>query len=128
MNVQKVKNFWIKQSDSDWKVAKSLCKLGHYSHGLFFCHLSLEKLLKGIIVYKTKKQSTYSHDLLLLAKKAKVQVSKEQKEQLNEITTFNVRARYDDIKQKFHKKATKRYSAEYLEKSKKLRLWLKKYL
>ncbi len=126
MNVSQVKNFWIKQSDKDWRVTKGLFGLGHYAHALFFCHLSLEKLLKAIVVQETKKQSPYTHDLLALTQTSGINPSKAQEKQLNEITAFNVRARYDDVKYLFYKKATKKYTEKYIEFTKQLRLWLKK--
>ena len=126
MNVKQVKTFWVEQSDKDWEVARSLFNLRHYAHALFYCHLSLEKLLKAVIVQETKKQSPYSHDLLALIEKVDVDASDEQRIRLNEITTFNVRARYDDIKYHFYKKATKKYATKYMEITKKLRIWLKR--
>ena len=82
MDIERVKKFWIAGSDEDWRVARSLFSLTHYSHALFYCHLSLEKLLKAIVVQKTKRQSIYSHDLLILARIGKIALSQDQKEQL----------------------------------------------
>ncbi len=126
MNVEQVQKYWLKQSDGDWKVSQGLFSLGHYAYALFFCHLCLEKLFKAIIVQKTGKQSPYSHDLLYLVEKSKIKITSAQKEQLNDITQFNVRARYDDIKNQFYKKATRGYSEKYIEITKKIRIWLKK--
>lgn len=126
MNVSQVKNFWIKQSDKDWRVTKGLFNLGHYAHALFFCHLTLEKLIKAVVVKETQKQAPYSHDLLILLKKTRVALNNERKVQLNEITSFNIRARYDDIKYQFYKRATKDYTKQYMTIANKLRLWIKK--
>jgi len=46
MTSDKVIDFWIESSEEDFKVATGLFKLKHYPQSLFFCHLSLEKLLK----------------------------------------------------------------------------------
>ena len=126
MDIERVKKFWIAGSDEDWRVALGLFSLTHYSHALFYCHLSLEKLLKAVVVQETKRQSLYSHDLLILARIGKIALSQDQEEQLNEIASFNIRARYDDVKYKFYKKATKTYTEEYMKITKKLRIWLKK--
>ena len=48
-----------------------------------------------------------SHDLLFLSQKSKVILDEKQKKELGEISTFNVRARYDNIKRQFHHKADK---------------------
>lgn len=100
----------------------------HYSHALFFCHLTLEKLLKAIIVKQTQKQSPFLHDLILLVKQTNIKLNKEQTSQLNEISTFNIRARYDDIKYQFYQKATKDYASKYFNITRNLILWLKNYL
>ena len=126
MNADEVKTFWVKQSDEDWRVVQSLFTNRHYAHALFYCHLSLEKILKALVVQKTKEHSPYIHNLLVLAQKAVIHVSQEQQEQFQEITTFNVRARYDDVKHQFYRKATKEYTEKYIEITKQLRLWLKK--
>lgn len=128
MDTNKIVKFWLNQTNRDWQATKSLFRAKHYSHALFFCHLTLEKLLKAIIVKQTKKQSSFLHDLLLLVKQTNIQLNKEQIDQLNEISTFNIRARYDDIKYQFYQKATKNYASKYFNITKKLILWLKNYL
>lgn len=126
MNVDEVKTFWAKQSDEDWRVVQSLFNNKHYAHALFYCHLSLEKLLKAVVVQETKQQSPFTHDLLILAEKASVVLPQESLKQLNEITTFNIRARYDDVKYQFYKKATRNYTEEHIKITGKLRIWVKK--
>jgi len=61
-----------------------------------------------------------THDLVMLAEKAGIEISQAEKEELAEISTFNIAARYDDYKLKFYKKATKEYSDKWFEKSTKL--------
>lgn len=65
------------------------------------------------------------HGLLRLAEVAGVSLSHEQREQLREINTFNVEARYDDYKLKFYKKATKKYAEMWFSITKILLLWFK---
>lgn len=48
--------------------------------------------------------------------------------QLNEITTFNIEARYDDYKLSFYKKANKEYAEEWSEICEKIYLSIKKNL
>ena len=51
-----------------------------------------------------------------------------QKNELVEISTFNVEARYDDYKLSFYKKAKKRFTSKYVNKTRKILKWLNKYL
>lgn len=89
-------------------------------------HLVIEKLLKAIYIKNTHddNQPPRIHDLLLLAKRAKVNPSENQQDQLDMITTFNISARYPDYKYRFYKKCTSEYTAERIDEIKELRVWL----
>ncbi len=43
-------NYWKKSAERNWKTVLSLFKNKHYDACLFFCHLVIEKLLKGLAV------------------------------------------------------------------------------
>lgn len=107
-------------------MAQDLFASKKYSYALFFCHLALEKLLKGFIVKYTGKPAPLEHNLVWLADGAGFILSDEQKDLMSEITTFNIKARYDDYKTNFYKKATREYAQRYITKTKNLILWLKK--
>lgn len=119
--------YWFSTAGEDFKVASSLFKLKHYPQCLFFCHLSLEKLLKWLIVKNTKKDTPFSHDLEKLALFAGLEMSKKDVDILNEITSFNIAGRYGDEKFEFYRKYNKKDVAEkYLNVTKELSVWLKK--
>jgi len=128
MNINTIKEFWIKSAAEDLKTAESLFASKRYHHCLFFCHLFIEKLLKALVVKNTKEPSPYGHNLLSFAKLSGIKFSQEQLDYLAEITAFNIEGRYDDYKFSFYKKATREYAMHYLEQSKKFYLWLKKQL
>jgi len=119
--------YWKQSAQRDWNVARDLFQLKHYDGCLFYCHLTLEKALKGLVVLQTGKAAPFSHNLEQLASLAKLALDEEQRKQLQIITTFNVAARYPEEKLALHKKATKRFAEEYLEIVKSLHLWLKKH-
>ena len=104
---QEVVNFWLTASKEDFESAEILFQNKKYHHALFFCHLSIEKMLKAIIVNSTKTAPPLIHDLIRLAEKARLPLSEAQINELAEITTFNIEARYDDYKLSFRKKAKK---------------------
>jgi len=124
--LEKQIDYWKKSAERNWKTAQSLLKLKHYDFCLFVCHLTLEKLLKGLIVKRTNKAAPYTHYLEELAKLAKLNLIKEQIDRLKIITNFNIAGRYDDVKFAFYKKCTKEYTKKYFDISKELYLWLKK--
>lgn len=78
----------------------------------------------------TKKLYNYwtqiTHNLSSLASLAGLKLTAEQTDYLKEITTFNIKARYDDYKLSFYKKVTKEYAEKYFKITKELRVWIKK--
>ena len=123
---EKTLAYFLESSDNDWKIAQKLFNSRDYAYALFFCHLTLEKLLKYLIVAKTDKAAPYIHDLVKLSQFADVELDKNTKEALKEITTFNIAGRYDDEKQTFYKKCTKPYAKKYFNITNDIYLWLKK--
>jgi hypothetical protein len=63
-----------------------------------------------------------------LATKAGLEVSDEKADWLDEISTFNINARYDNYKQDFYKLCTKEFAGIWLERIENLRQWLIKRL
>ena len=126
MNTRKIVLYWRTSADEDWKVANGLFKLKHYAACLFYCHLTLEKLLKGLVVLNTRDHAPYIHNLVRLSEKAGLPYTLEEKEQLTTINQFNISGRYDDIKLALHKKANVKFTKHYLDLTKTYCLWLKK--
>ncbi|MFQ6036918.1 MAG: HEPN domain-containing protein [Sedimentisphaerales bacterium] len=124
---REVVKYWLTASKEDFDSAEILYQNKKYHHALFFCHLSIEKMLKAIIVKSTKTAPPLTHDLVRLAERATVPLSELQKNELAEITAFNIEARYNDYKLSFHKKAKKQFSLKYLKKTKEMLQWLSKH-
>ena len=80
--------YWINSSEEDYNVMKYLYKGKKNSYSLFFGHLVVEKLLKGLYA-KNNKENPYtmkSHNLLALAEKCNLDLTDEQVEKLQIIT------------------------------------------
>ncbi len=119
-------NYWKESAGHNWETALDLLKTKHYDACLFFCHLTLEKILKALVVEHTNKSAPHIHDLERLALIAELPISKEQSEYLQTMTRFNIGGRYDDEKLAFYKSCTKKYTEKYLNISNELQIWLKK--
>ena len=115
-------------SAEDFDSAEILYQNKKYHHALFFCHLSIEKMLKAIVVKSTGAAPPLSHDLVRLAERAGLDLSEPKKNELAEITTFNIAARYDDYKLSFQEKATEKFSVKYLKKTGEILEWLSKHV
>lgn len=125
MTEKDVLSYWLDTATDALLTAQQLFKLKRYHHLLFFCHLALEKILKGLIFKRTHSHALPIHDLVKLSEQAGFTLTSEQKELLAEITTWNIQARYDNIKREFYHKATKEFASKWLSKVKELFLWFK---
>lgn len=125
MNTQKIIDYWLKSAEKDLEVAASLFNSKHYLYSLFFDQLVAEKALKALVVKTTGKHARRTHQLLELAKVAKIPLKDSEVDFLDRLTSFNLEARYPDFKLSAYKKATPLLAKAYLTKTKQLFLWLK---
>lgn len=124
-DLKKLITYWVKASDYDYKSAIEILSIAkQYVQALFFLHLSIEKLLKGLIVHQTKSHAPYSHNLIFLAQKSGVSFSPEQLKLLSEINEFNLECRYPDAQFKIYKRANAALLKKYSKQITELRLWI----
>lgn len=110
-------NYWLKTAAHDFDTMQSLFKSKRYSDCLFFGHITLEKILKALVVQATGEQASFTHDLLVLYKKLRgVPLTEAEINLLDEVNRFNIRARYPDYKLQFYKQCTADYTAPYFKK------------
>jgi HEPN domain-containing protein len=126
MERDEIVKYWLESSDDDYKVMQSLLDNGHYAWALFLSHLVIEKLLKAYYVKHVDINYPRIHNLVEIAVKANLELSEEQKGTLVELTTFNLRARYPDYKNRFQRKATRPFAEEKIAVAKEFRQWLLK--
>ncbi len=124
MEKEDIVKYWLESSDSDFRVMESLFENEHYVWALFLGHLVVEKLLKAYHVKNVDADYPRIHNLLEIAYKASLELSDEQKLIMSELSTFNLRARYPDYKNRFQKKANRQYTEMQLGKIREIRKWL----
>ena len=124
MEKEDIVKYWLESSDSDFQVMESLFENDHYVWALFLGHLVVEKLLKAYHVKNVDADCPRIHNLLEIAYKASLELSDEQKLIMSELSTFNLRARYPDYKNRFQKKANRQYTEMQLGKIREIRKWL----
>lgn len=123
-NLDRVIGYWRESSDQNYMTMHNLLKTKDFSWALFLGHLVIEKLLKAIYIKENQKHSVFTHDLLRLASKTTLVLTGEYEEWLDDISTFNLNARYDSYKNDFHRRCTKEYTQLWIERIEKLRQWL----
>lgn len=117
MDKEKVVLFWLDGAVEDWEFALGVWKSGKQLHNaLFFGQLVLEKILKAYHYHKKEDHPLLIHDLAVLAERAGLMLTDEQKVDIKVITGFNISARYDDYKLRIRRLATKEYTDLWMHK------------
>jgi HEPN domain-containing protein len=92
-DLAKLLKYWIDGQELDWKMHRSLLKSKHYGPSLFYLHLSMEKLLKAIIVKESNGQAPFNHNLVFLLGKTNLKLSEDLIDDLVKISEFNMNTR-----------------------------------
>jgi len=88
------------------------------------CHLSIEKILKAVVVKNTNDFPPKSHNLLRLAEIASVLLNEERLVFFEELNQFQLSTRYPDEKFTIYTLATKEFTEVRFEKVKEAHKWL----
>jgi HEPN domain-containing protein len=123
-------DYWLELCDDDIKVAKNLLNSKDYLWMAFLCHLVVEKSIKAVIANKTTQEPKRIHDLAKLAEHADMEsdLSDIQKDFLDELTPYNIEARYPSYKEKMAAKLSDEYCKSLLERTEEYLCWTKQLL
>ena len=128
INKENVIKHCISTSEEDLETMIQLYNNKNYSWSLFLGHISTEKILKAYYVKKHSSHAPFTHNLYRIAELSNLEISDEQADLLDKITTFNINARYDDYKREFYSLCTKEFTEEWIENIKKIQQWIKTML
>ena len=98
INIPKQIKYWKDGALSNIDTAKYLLDGGKLLEGLFFTHLSLEKILKAHVVKTTKDIPPYTHHLRRLAELAEIEFEKETVDFLGKMNNYQIGGRYPEDK------------------------------
>ena len=128
IDVDKIVKHWIETSDDDFNTMLTLYNSKSFSWALFLGHISTEKLLKALYVKRFREHAPFTHNLYRLGELIGLEMSDEYSDWFDEITSFNLNARYDEYKKEFYKLCTPEYTQAWIEKIKTIRTWIKEML
>lgn len=128
IDIEKIINHYKESSEDDFNTMISLYNSKSYNWSLFIGHITLEKLIKALYVKINNEHAPYTHNLLRLIQNCNVEIPSEYLDWLDEITSFNINARYNDFKKEFYNKCTKSFTNEWIEKIKNLKAWINQML
>ncbi len=87
---------WRDSSLEDMEVARILIAKNRIRHGLFWAHLTLEKMLKAHVCRKTGDLAPRIHNLIRLSELAGLEMQEDQNEFLGMVNEFNMEGRYGE--------------------------------
>lgn len=114
--VQEQVKYWLWNASEKLKTTKSLFESKRYADCLFYGHLVIECLLKGLVAKHTQKLPAKIHNLVVLARQSQVKLTKEQMELLAEVNGFHIEARYPEYKMRFFTKCNHAFAEIYFQK------------
>jgi len=122
VNIQKQIDYWINGAEDDIITANLLIQERRTLHGLFFCHLVIEKAIKAHFVKITKEVAPRSHNLVYLSEKAELDFDDETQLFIGILMKYQLQGRYPDYSPNLPNQSR---VDEYFNKTKELLQWLK---
>lgn len=108
---------WHLGAAEAWKSARALHREKQYDHALFFCHLTLEKILKALVVQRRDREAPPIHGLSDLAKIAQLRLTPQQAEDLRAIDGFSIAGRYPGDESGIPKRGKARFARTWAAKT-----------
>lgn len=125
INIEKQVDYWFSGAYEDLEVAELLIDKKRFLHGLFFCHLVLEKALKAHVVKFTGELAPKSHNLIYLSGKSELTLSDVSLEFFGILMKYQLEGRYPGYQPYIPEE---RIVREYFDETKKYLQWLEEKL
>ncbi|RLC16150.1 MAG: hypothetical protein DRH93_18980 [Deltaproteobacteria bacterium] len=125
IDLQKQIDYWINEAEDNILSADILIQKDRFLHGLFFCHLVIEKAIKAHVVKESEELAPRSHNLILLSEKAKIEIDDDTDIFLGILMKYQLQGRYPDYNPII---PDKEKIQNYLNQTKVLLKWLKEKL
>ena len=121
IDVKKQIQYWVDGAKNDFESAIVLIESKRYLHGLFFCHLVIEKMIKAHVVKNTNEIAPKSHNLLYLVEKANLKLAEEDEIFLGILMKYQIQGRYPDYNPKIPNRSDVK---KYIQHTKRMMQWL----
>ncbi len=125
IDIKKQIEYWAKGAEDDLLTAELLIREKRILHGLFFCHLVIEKAVKAHLVKTSGEVAPRSHNLIYLSEKADLKFDDETEIFLGILMKYQLQGRYPDCNPVLPDILKVN---EYFKKTKTLLQWLKERL
>lgn len=125
MNVNKQIEYWSISAVQDFETANILFDNKKFRESLFFCHLTIEKILKANYVKQNNDFAPKTHNLMLLANKSNIIFDNKYDNLIGLLMTYQLEGRYPDYNPKLPEQLEIRI---FINQSEELLQWLKNQL
>jgi HEPN domain-containing protein len=113
--------YWKAGALDDLETAKVLIEKNRLLHGLFFCHLVIEKIIKAHVVKQTKDIAPRSHNLIYLSERANLIFNEHDEIFLGILMKYQLQGRYPDYNPSIPERSK---ITDYLIQTENLLRWL----
>ena len=96
LNIEKQIEYWINTAKTDLDTAELLIRESRSIHGLFFCHLTIEKALKAHVVKDTGQIPPKTHNLVYLLDLINTEIEEIYEDFLGILMKYQLEVRYPD--------------------------------
>jgi len=125
IDITKQIDYWVNGAEDDLLTAELLIREKRILHGLFFCHLVIEKAIKAHIVKVSGDVAPKSHNLIYLSEKGELVFEEEDELFLGILMKYQLQGRYPDYNPILPDILSVN---EYVKKTKTLLKWIKERL
>ena len=119
---------WVEDAEYDLVSAKAMLDSGRLFFVVFMCHLTVEKLLKAVIVDRQGVEPPRIHNLIALAARGEVSIPAEHRPLVNELDNMSVVTRYPDGRRTIAESLTGERAASIYERTAEFAQWLRQEL
>ena len=125
MNIERNIGYWTKGAQDDLETAVLLIQNHRILHGLFWCHLVIEKLIKAHIVKTTGNYPPKTHNLFWLLEKTNIEINDHEKDFFGILSKYQLEGRYPEYEPEIPAYET---ALNYLQETTTIYKWLTKTL
>jgi HEPN domain-containing protein len=119
---------WIRQSKYDYDTARTLFNSRRYVYAVFFCHLAIEKALKGIWQERHDEMPPKTHNLTFLLNESVVPMPADFEDFVHGLAQASIPTRYPETLESLQKSFRRKDVVEILSRTKEVMRWVEKQL
>jgi len=115
---------WIDGADEALRIAEQQLDSGRHLWAIFFCHLTIEKMLKAAVINRTGEAAPKTHNLRYLTGLAGMPTDHPHFEFISKLSDLSVPTRYPEDLMEIGAAFTKDVAKQYTLKAREVMTWI----